>query len=176
MQHPIREQIRLDGRWQARQIDENTVSVFVPGSWTDKRVLLRTGDGDAGVSVHLQPGQWNEVALPPGALAGARLAAGDDLRITRLQATAPGSRSLGIDVSLAGEVTGDAPCLLTLTFTLTAADGRRVGGMDLAVSNTNCNLSLEMPLTEPLTGPHRLKAALSCGERVADNARIDINQ
>lgn len=175
MQNPIREQIRLEGRWHTRRIDENSVSVFVPGSWADKQVILRAGEeGDWRAEPHLQPGQWNTVDLPSNAADGARLVASEDLHITRLQAGTVGSRSLGIRISLAGAVAD--PCLLTLDFTLTAADGRRVGAMDVVVSSKNRDLSLEMPLTVPLTGPHRLKATLSCGERVVDNGRIDINR
>lgn len=175
MQNPIREQIRLDGRWQTRRLDDDSVSVFVPGSWADKQVVLRTGqEKDWRAESHLQPGQWNPVELPAAASEGARLVASDDLHITRLQAGKVGDRSLGIRISVAGTVA--EPCLLTLDFTLTAADGRRVGAMDVAVSSKHRDLSLDMPLMAPLTGPHRLKATLSCGERVVDNARLDIDQ
>jgi hypothetical protein len=174
VQNPIREQIRLDGHWQTRRIDGRSVSVFVPGSWADKQVVLRAGEEQNWrAEPTLQPGQWNKVELPADTSDGARLVASDDLRITRLQAGVTGSRSLGIRIALAG--TAPEPCLLTLDFTLTAADGRRTGAMDVVVSSKNRDLSLEMDLPAPLRGPHRLKATLSCGERVVDNARIDIN-
>lgn len=174
MQNPIREQIRLDGRWQTRQIGEHTVSVFVPGSWTDKQIVLRAGEDKVWrAEPNLQPGQWNPVELPPGALKGARLVASDDLHITRLQAAKAGDRSLGIHICLARDVAAPGP--LALNFTLTAADGRRVGAIDVVLRGKNHDLSLEMPLAVPLAGPHRLKATLSCGERVVDNARIEIN-
>jgi len=175
VQNPIREQIRLDGRWQTRRIDDHSVSVFVPGSWADKQVVLRSGEEkDLRAEPNLQPGQWNTVELPADTPDGTRLVASDDLRITRLQASVAGNRKLGIRIALAGAA--PEPCLLTLDFALTAADGRRTGAMDAVVSSKNRDLSLEMDLPAPLTGPHRLKATLSCGERVVDNARIDINQ
>lgn len=175
MQNPIREQIRLDGRWHTQRVDDSSVSVFVPGSWTDKQVVLRAGaEEDWRPEPHLQPGQWNTVQLPSDTPDGARLVASDDLHITRLQAAAVGSRSLGIRISLAGAVAG--PALLTLDFTLTATNGRQVGAVNVVVGNTTRDLSLEMPLAAPLTGPHRLKAALSCGDWVVDNARIEINR
>ncbi|HYF93825.1 MAG TPA: hypothetical protein VD969_16555 [Symbiobacteriaceae bacterium] len=191
MQNPIREQIKLDGRWQVRRIDAESVSVFVPGSWTEKDVILKPGVGHVAVEAaingqplvpenaeqgfrtdqQLSPGEWNTVRVA-GDLDGARLVARNDLHITALEAVGAVKNSLSVRIRLAGEIAG--PCLLSLDFSLTAADGCRVGGMEIVVGSKTRDLSVEMPLGASLTGPYRLKATLCCGERVVDNARVDI--
>lgn len=175
MQNPIREQIRLDGRWKTRQIDGQSVSVFVPGSWTEKNVMLRPADGstvtEAQAEPRLEPGQWNTVEVA-GGLTGTKLEARNELHITALEATKAGRGSLSVHIRLTGTVAGS--CLLNLSFSLTAADGRRVGGMDLVVGHQTRDLSVEMPLDATLAGPCRLKAALCCGDQVIDNARTDM--
>jgi hypothetical protein len=198
VQNPIREQIKLDGRWQARRIDDQSVSVFVPDSWTDKAIVLREGEGHpleqpsvGGAALksdlaepgwraeaHVVPGEWNTVSAT-GDMTGARLEAGNDLHITSLEAVSANQRSLAVRVRLAGssgEVSAEKTlCLLSLEFTLTAPDGRQVGGMDLVVGNKTRDLSVEMPVPAALGGPHRLKATLCCNDRVVDNARIDLH-
>lgn len=197
MQNPIREQIKLDGRWQVRQVDERSVSVFVPGSWTDKSVVLREGEGHPleAVTVDgeplqpataeggwqtepgLKPGEWNAVSTQ-GELTGATLVAGDDLHITDLTATPANRHSLSVRVRLSGSA-GEAPgpkiaCLLSLYFTLSAADGSQIGALDLVVGNKTRELSVEMPVQDARGGAFRLKATLCCGDRIVDNARIDL--
>lgn len=175
MQNPIREQIRLDGRWQARQIDGTSVSVFVPGSWTEKNVLLKPADDSSATESEtdpgVEPGQWNTIEVA-GGLAGTKLQACNELHITALEATNAGRGCLSVRIRLTGTVAD--PCLLSLAFSLTAADGRRVGGMDLVVGHKTRDLSVEMPLDASLTGPCRLKAVLCCGDQVVDNARTDV--
>jgi len=175
VQNPIREQIRLDGRWQARQIDDQSVSVFVPGSWTEKNVLLKPAGDRSETETEsapaVQPGQWNTVEVA-GGLTGTKLEACNDLHITGLEATNAGRGCLSVRIRLTGTVA--EPSLLNIAFSLTAADGRRVGGMDLVVGHKTRDLTVEMPLDAGLAGPCRLKAALCCGDQVVDNARTDI--
>lgn len=192
MQTPIREQIRLDGRWQARRLDSESVSVFVPGSWTEKKVLLRPGEKGEPTAAEangehlasdqeepgwqadpsLQLGHWNTVRVS-GGLEGTRLVARDELHITRLEASPGGKNGLAVRICLHGGKL-ETPGLLILDFSLTATDGQHVGGMSVAVGSRTRDISLEMPVTVTLHGVFRLKATLSHGDRVVDNARIDL--
>lgn len=192
MQNPIREQIKLDGRWQAKPLDAESVSAFVPGSWTDKSVILKPGEGSDLNAVmvggellqsaqdepgwqtapQLNPGQWNTVQVT-GDLTGARLETSDPFHISRLEAANQGRDAVNVRIGLTGSP--GTPCLLSLHVSLTAADGRHIGGMELVVGNKTRDLSAALPLAAPYAGPVRLKATLCCGERVIDNARVDIN-
>ncbi|HWI62526.1 MAG TPA: hypothetical protein VNT75_11845 [Symbiobacteriaceae bacterium] len=190
MQNPIREQIKLDGRWQTRPIDAQSVSAFVPGSWTDKAAILKPGAGGATAAQvnsetlqpaqdepgwqtapHLRSGQWNNIQVEED-LTGARLEASDQFHIAGVDASSQGKNALNVRIRLTGSPA--TPCLLSLHVSLTAVDGRLIGGMELVVSNKTRDLSAALPLTNAHSGPVRLKVTLCCGERVIDNARIDL--
>jgi hypothetical protein len=139
MQSPIREQVRLADRWQARQENATEASVFVPGPWGGKQVILVGGEGQALADVrvggsepepgsepnswvantNLTPGGWNQVKAD-GDLSGARLEASNPLHIARLEATVASERSLSVRVRITDAVIaeappegGEAPCLLS---------------------------------------------------------------
>lgn len=135
---PIREQIKLADRWHVCPVNEREASVFVPGPWGEKQVVLMAGNGEAPSAVrienqdlersqaegiwqageHLNPGQWNHVAAADGNMAGARLVASNPLHISRLEATSASPHSLSVRVRLtdapvakAPAEGGEAPCL-----------------------------------------------------------------
>ena len=197
MQSPIREQLRVNDRWHARQLTNNAARIFVPGPWAERRVVLtpetgttwsaariaeqsldqdpQTGDWEAAAS--LEPGQWNSVATEGGEVAGAQLTASSVLHISSLEATVLSDRCLSVRVRLAGhEQQPSAPQqLLTLYFTLTSPDGSELGGMDVTIAPKSRGLSIEMPLPHSIAGIYRLKASLCCDETVIDNARITLD-
>jgi hypothetical protein len=198
LQSPIREQIRLDGRWQARPVEDHAVSVFVPGAWEEKRVVLEPAPGIAwadalagGTSLprepetgvytagpHLAPGQWNTVSLPDGDPAGGRLVASAHLHICCLEAAPASNRSLAVRVKLDGPEGGAAAQgagLLSIVLTLTAPDGSLLGGTDLTIASRTRDLSVELPLPGTRSGAFRLKATLCADEQILDNARIDFH-
>jgi hypothetical protein len=70
-----------------------------------------------------------------------------------------------------GEATWGA---LQLCFTLTACDGRQVGGLICPAFASGAPFSVDLPLPPGLLGPHRLKATLSAGENLMDSARIGL--
>lgn len=205
LQSPIREQIKLDNQGQARPVDAASTSVYVPGPWKDRRVLLVPGVTETWSAARiddtelpydqeeqgwvatgrLDPREWNMVAAANGFVSGARLVASNQLHIASLEAT-PADRRLSVRVRLATSEPactdaggGESPCFLsaglfTLFFTLTAADGRQVGGMEVTVGRRTRDLSVEVPLPAGLTGSHRLKAVLCADDAVLDNARTDL--
>lgn len=190
MESPIREKIRLDG-WQARPVNGRTASVFVPGPWNDKRVVLKPGSSPAWstaqignteltreqgedawkASPALRPGHWNTVTTD-GDTPGSRLEASAPLHITALEGRAANQKSLAVRVRLNGPEETQ-PGLLTIVFSLTSVIGRLAGGTEVTVSSRTRDLSVELPLPDS-RGLYRLKAALCAGDRVIDNARIDV--
>lgn len=165
---PIREQVRLDNRWHARPLDQQSASVFVPAPWAEKQVALKTGDGRQ-AHPQLEYGTWNAVATGDEPVNGARLVAGDALHISSLEASVASERSLSVRVRLS------EPGAVNLFFSLTRANGKQVGWAEVTVGRKTGDLTVEVPLAEPLTGPHRLKASLSVNDHVIDNARIEVN-
>lgn len=197
MQSPIREQLRINDRWHARQLSEKAARVFVPGPWANRRVVLtphtganwsaaRIGEhaleqepqgGSWKVDSALTPGEWNTVTAEDGALTGAQLTASSVLHISDLEATAVSDRCLSIRIKLAGhEQQVSAPAdLLTIYFSLTDASGEQAGGLEVTIAPKSRGLSIEMPLSRKLSGTYRLKASLCNSVSVIDNARILVN-
>jgi hypothetical protein len=169
VQNPIREQIKLDSQWQTRPIDAETVGVFVPGAWAGREVTVQPAHGHAGT---VEPGGWNALRL--NETEGARLEAAHPLHITSLEASAANQRSLAVRLRLSAPDGAAVAGLLTIVLSLTATSGKLVGGTDLTVGARTRDLSVELPLPSP-HGTYRLKAALCAGERVIDNARVDIH-
>ena len=91
------------------------------------------------------------------------------MRITALEASAASDRSLSVHVCLS------EPGTVTLVITLTAPDGREVGGTEVMVGRRTRELTVEVPLAHPVRGTYRLKATLSLADEVIDNARIDLH-
>jgi hypothetical protein len=194
LQSPVREQIRLDGRWRVRPASEHAVSVFVPGAWEEKRVLVEPELGAAWASVqagetslqpepeggafvagpHLTPGQWNTIALQDGAPIGGKLVATEQLYIAGLNAAPASNRSLAVRIRLGGdERSARNAGLLSIVLTLTAPTGKLVAGTDLTIAARTRDLSVELPLPGAKAGLLRLKATLCAGEQILDNARVD---
>ncbi len=193
MDSPIREQIRLDDRWQSRPDGRQSSSVYVPAPWRDKRVVLKPAPGERWSAVTIEgqelsrptadeswqadaalaPGQWNSVEVENGTIEGARLVASHPFHITALEATPLSEQRLSVRVRLDGPAEGP-PGLFTLLFTLSAADGRHIGGMDVTVGRKARDLTVEMVLPERIQGSYRLKASLCEEDAVIDNARIDL--
>lgn len=201
VQNPIREQIRLDERRHAHSINGQNVSVFVPGSWAGARVVLKPGTRAAWTGAEaggkdlphdahehvwsageaLEPGQWNTVKAHGGQTAEGRLEATPHLHLAGLEAKAASQRSLAVRVRLDGpepaptdaETVNGARlgALLTVVLSLTAADGRLVGGTEVTLGRRARELTVELPA--PRHGLYRLKAVLCEGEQIIDNARID---
>ena len=190
MESPIRDQIRLDGRWQTRPLDARTVSVFVPGPWAEKKVVL-TSDAASGwtaaevggvplrqdtteqgwsASPHLKVGHWNTVQTD-GHTAGGRLVASEPLHIVGLDAKSANQRSVSVRIRLEG---GDEQGLIGIVITLSSAAGAHVGGNEMTVSGRTRDLTVEVPVKSYRPGAYRLKAALLAGDRVVDNARVDL--
>jgi hypothetical protein len=161
----------LAGRWQTRPVDERAVSVFVPGSWRSKHIALQQASGRQ-ADTQVQPGQWNTVETA-GDTAGARLVASHPLRITSLEASSANRRSLAVRVRLAGPDEAGAG-LLSIVLSLTDTGGQLVGGTELIIAAKTRDFSVELPLPAR-RGAYRLKASLCAGERVVDNARIDLS-
>ena len=173
MQNPVREFIRLTGRWVSERRSGNAADVFVPGAWVGESLTVREASGEVRpVAVEVTPGEWNRVETN-GPVDGARLEAANPLQFTGLEVTPAGEKSLAARVRLS-EATGMPKALLTLVFTVTAPDGRQVGGQEVTVSTRTRDLSLEIPLSEPARGNYRLKVSLCMDDRVLDNARLEI--
>gem|GEM_PF-6506080 len=146
---------------------------------------LKEEDGWA-AGPHVKVGEWNSVSVAEGHVSHGRLVASEAMHLTSLEASAKEHR-LSIRVRLAkteGEEpeanSPDGPTLrglnlLSLVFTLTAVDGRQMGGMEVTIGRKTRDLSVEMELPTALSGPHRLKACLCSGDHVLDNARIDLS-
>ncbi len=184
----MREQIRLDSRWQTRNAAEGRVTVFVPAPWADKHVVLQPAQGQnwTGASLEgaplqrnpagewnaasVQPGAWNSVTVADGTADGARLVASDQLHISALDASVASDRSLSVRVRLSDGARGP----VIIVFTVSAHDGRQVGGTELLLSRKTREVSVEIPLPNIRAGHYRLKATVSDGDHVVDNARLDV--
>lgn len=184
----MRQLIRFDNRWQAEAQAENRVRVFVPAPWRGQRAVLQPARGQEWSEVQmggepLQPdengegwvgpqsiqlGTWNEVQVS-GTVEGGRMVASSGLFICTLEADLATERSLSIRTRLSMEGA------VTLFFTLTDPDGRQVGAQEVQVSRRARALTVELHAKEELKGRHRLKAVLMIGDRILDNARIDID-
>ncbi|HYG56520.1 MAG TPA: hypothetical protein VD902_00430 [Symbiobacteriaceae bacterium] len=190
MESPIRDQIRLDGRWQTRPLGTRAVSVFVPGSWAEKKVVLKPAatrswsaaeagsaqlDYDAReqgwqAGPHLNVGEWNAVSTD-GDTSGGRLVASNPLHITALEARVANQRSVSVRIRINGE---EDAGLLGIVLTLSSATGAHIGGTEITVTGKTRDLTVEVPVKGVRPGVCRLKATLSTSDRVVDNARIDL--
>ena len=193
MQHPMREVIRLDNPAQARLINANSASLFLPGSWAGKRVVLKPAPGvtwsgvqtEAGEPVRvnggwelssaLEPGRWQQVTVDGGPIAGAVLELRDPLHIAWLEAWYDPPETLSIRVRLAKSpaATGRQG-MITLLFTLTDERGERVGSQEVLVGPKTVELAVAMMITREPAGLCRLKASLCLDQQVIDDARIDV--
>lgn len=129
---------------------------------------LEQADGEWSVGTAFRHGDWNTVSLSGGEASGARLVASSNLHIRSLEAAPTSDRSLSIRVKLSDEG------IVTLYFSLTGADGHEAGRLEVVVGRRTRDLTVEMPVTESLSGSYRLKATLIVGDRVLDNARLEI--
>lgn len=183
----MRELIRFDNRWQAEPLSENRARVFVPGPWAGHRVVLTPGPGAEWSAAHvageaavpdtdaegwvageaLRPGTWNQVEAS-GSLDGGRMVASTGLYIRTLEADRASDRSIAVHIRLSLEGT------VSLFFSLTTPDGRCVGAQEVQVSRRARALTVELHTDETLQGPYQLKAVLTAGERILDNARVDV--
>lgn len=174
--------------WREKQV------VFRSGAgnrpWFGARVggaaLERQRDpGEWRVGDELHYGEWNSIAVENGQAESASLVASAPFHIRALEARLLSERSLSVrvDLSMSPELPasqgGEAPCLkslglLSLYFTLSAEDGRQIGGMEVTVGRKTRSLTVEMPLLHPLAGRYRLKSTLCKDEQVLDNARIEL--
>lgn len=163
-------------------------SAFVPAPWADKHVVLQSARGQNwtrasidGVQAErteagnwavagVQPGAWNAVNAEGGSLDGARLVASERLHISTLEATVGADRSLSVRVRLSEGALGP----VTIVLTVSAADGRQVGGTEVMLSRKTRELSVALPLSYAKAGSYRLKASVSDGDHVNDNARIEV--
>jgi hypothetical protein len=96
------------------------------------------------------------------------------VRFTQFSADQVDNQTLGIVITLCQADGEAAEGALQLCFTLTASDGRQVGGLICPAFASGAPFSVDMDLPPGLLGPHRLKATLSAGENVVDNARIGL--
>lgn len=173
MQNPVREVMRLDGRWVSRRRSRQSAEVFVPDAWAGARILLQQASGESlAVDERIIPGGWNLVQTE-GPLAGARLAAAKALQLVAVDASVSGEKSLAVRVRLA-ESNSRPKALLTIVFTVTAPDGRQVGLQDATVSTRTRDITMDIPLAERARGQFRLKVTLSVDDQVLDNARVDL--
>jgi hypothetical protein len=191
LQNPIRDQIRMVDRWHVRPIDQQAASVFVPQSWLQKSVFLKSEKGESWTEARightelapqsgssgtwlagnvLQYGTWNNVEVRGGQLSGASLVAAATVHIAALEARAVSPRCLLVRVDLA--VPPDPDHSWRLFFTVTAESGHNVGRLDLAIGHGTQSVSLEIHLDQALRRSYRLKVILCRDEHIMDNARI----
>lgn len=133
------------------------------------RPLLSEGQADqwlAGPEITF--GQWNTVTAVGGNPDDARLVASEALHIRSLEAAAATDRTLLVRVRL----TTEDP--ITLFLTLSTAEGRQTGALEVPVERQTHEITVEMPTGDRMHGTYRLKAVLMAGERVLDNARIHL--
>lgn len=184
----MREQVRLDNRWQTRQVSAQRSDVFVPAPWAGKQVVLHPARGQAwtganvkGEELHrsesgewmadpIEPGAWNVVRVEGGTLDGARLIATERVSISTLEASVASDRSLSVRLRLSDGAQGP----VTIVLTVTGPDGRQVGGTEVMLSRKTRELSVAIPLPTVRSGDYRLKATVSDGDHVVDNARIEV--
>lgn len=184
----MRELIRFDNRWQAEALAENRVRVFVPAPWRGRRAVLQPAPGQEWSDVYLggerlqsdangegwvgpesiQLGAWNEVEAS-GTVEGGRMVASSGLFIRTLEADLSSERSLSVRTRLSMEGA------VTLFFTLTGREGVQVGAQEVQVSRRARALTVELHANQELKGRYRLKAVLMMGDRILDNARVDMD-
>lgn len=150
--------------------------VLQPGKgqeWTSASVegeSLQPAETGGWRATPVRPGTWNSVSTEGGSVEGARLVAVGSLHISSLEATVAPDRSLSARVRLSEGAQGP----VTITLTVTAPDGRQVGGTDVVLSRKTRELSVALPLSNARAGDYRVKATLSDGEHLVDNARTEV--
>lgn len=194
LQHPMREQIKLDSPAQAAVHDAHSASLFIPGGWSGRRLVLRpaTGvawsavttqrgeavrlNGDWDLTGALEPGAWQSLTVTGGPVEGAVLESSDPLSITRMEAWYDPPEALSIRVRLgrSAAATGRQG-LITLLFTLTDERGEQVGRQEVMVGPRVVELAVALLITREPHGRCRLKAALCLDQQVIDDARIEID-
>ncbi|MFZ5815651.1 MAG: hypothetical protein ACOY93_10175 [Bacillota bacterium] len=193
MQHPMREQIKLESPWQATLNGTDSASLFIPGSWSGRRLVLKPAPGvswssvrtEAGEAVKaadgwqltdlVEPGSWQTVWVEGGSIAGALVEASEPLHITRLEAwyDPPETLSMRVRLAKSPSATGRKG-LITLLFTLTDERGEQVGRQEVVVGAKTAELAVAMMLPRKPHGRCRLKAALCLDQQVIDDARIEL--
>lgn len=195
MEHPLREVIKLDNPAEATVRDERSASLFIPGSWAGRRIVLKPAPGvtwsaveteggapvrqgnDWDLSAAVEPGRWQALTVSAGPVAGAWAEASDPLHIARLEAWYDPPETLSIRVRL-----GKPPAatgrqgLIALLFTLTDERGEQVGHQEVVVGPRTAELAVAMPISREPVGRCRLKAALSVNQQVIDDARINLTE
>lgn len=190
----MRERIKLTHPWQATITDADRATLFVPGSWASKRILLVPADGVSFTSVQTSLGeggrvgrQWDltdrltlgaeqEVRVAGGPIEGAELMATDPLYIARLDAwfDPPETVSIRLGLSTSPAATGRSG-LISLYFTLTDEQGDRVGQQEVTIAAKTTELVVAMHPRRLPAGRTFLKVALCQGQAVIDDARIDLD-
>lgn len=195
MQHPIREQIKLNNPAHATLHDAQSATLFIPGSWTGRRLVLRPApgvtwsavttpkgeavrqNGDWDLTEVLEPGGWQTVTVAGGPIQGAVLESCDPLSIARLEAWYDPPETVSIRVRL-----GKSPAatgrqgLITLLFTLTDERGEQVGRQEVLVGPKVLELAVALVIAREPHGRCRLKAALCLDQQVIDDAWIELDE
>lgn len=196
VQHPMREVIALDNPAQATVHDSHSASLFIPGSWTGRRMLLkpppgvdwsavqtemgkpvRLSGGAWELTAALEPGRWQRLSVQGGPLAGALLESSDPLCIARLEGWYDPPETISIRVRLAKSpaATGRQG-EITLLFTLTDERGVQVGRQEVAVGPKTVELAVALVIARAPQGRCRLKAALCLDQQVVDDARVEVEE
>lgn len=192
----MREVLALDNPAHATLHDAQAASLFIPPSWTGRRMVLkpppgvawsavqteggepvRLNGGDWDLSAALEPGRWQNLSVLGGPLAGAVLESSDPLYIARLEGWYDPPETLSIRARL-----GKSPAaagrqgMITLLFTLTDERGGLVGRQEVVVGPKTAELAVALVIAREPQGRCRLKAALCLDQQVIDDARIEIEE
>jgi hypothetical protein len=166
MQTPMREQIGLKTAWRTRRDAAGRLEVYLPATWGRKAVAGDEGEPLAGPG-DWQGGQW--VPLPPEAPQIGRLVACEPLHLKSIRAERVGPRlSLTVQVST-------PPKDGSLTVSLTGPGGHLLAMWTEQLPAGSTQTTLMRHLPEGACGPLRVKVVLLDGDRIADNARIDLS-
>lgn len=195
MQHPMRDVIKLNNAAQATIHDAHCASLFIPGGWTGRRLVLRPAPGVTWSAVQapkgeaarqegawdlttlVEPGDWQRVTVAGGPIEGAVLESSDPLCIAQLEAWYDPPETLSIRVRL-----GKSPAatgrqgLITLLFTLTDSRGELVGRQEVMLGPKTAELAVALVFTREPLGRCRLKVTLCQDQQVIDDARIELDE
>lgn len=195
MEHPMREQIKLDNPAQATLHDKHSASLFIPGSWAGRRIVLKPApdvhwsevrtevgepvrlDGSWDLTTAVEPGRWQKLSVEGGPLAGAVVESSDPLHIARLEGWYDPPEAISIRCRL-----GKSPAatgrngLITLLFSLSDERGELVGRQEVVVGPKTAELAVALPITRKPHGRCHLKAALCLDQQVIDDARIALDE
>jgi len=189
--HPLRPLIRLDDPAYTRPCGAGRATVFIPGAWVARPIWLVPGPGQAWERVRtalgdarpcdgrwradavLQPGAPQVLQVSGGTLVGAVLQAADPVHIAALAGpTADGGR-LRLIVHLEWPAGAWVAEPVALRLLVTDQGGRLLAVREQPAASGVPAVALDLPApAEP--GPYRLKALLTRGQQVADEACCDI--